>query len=95
MPEQNNFFALISTCIVGENTFGNNSYISIQTYFDSGFQYNPMAQKLVSSQLMSNGYFFPTPKEQLNSTQMETSLSDLNSYKKESFLYFDNSMWSS
>ena len=52
----------------------------LKNFFFSGFQYNPMAQKLVSSQLMSNGYFFATPKEQLNSTQMETSLSDLNSY---------------
>ena len=49
--------------------------------FYSTFQYNPVAaQKLVSSQLMSNGYYFAPKEPQLNSTQMETSLSDLNSY---------------
>merc|ERR1711935_349841 len=47
----------------------------------STFQYNPVAaQKLVSSQLMSNGYYFAPKEPQMNSTQMETSLSDLNSY---------------
>ena len=51
------------------------------TFLYSTFQYNPVAaQKLVSSQLMSNGYYFAPKEPQLNSTQMETSLSDLNSY---------------
>ena len=39
-----------------------------------------MAQKLMSSQIMQNGYFIAPKEPQMNSTQMETSLSDLNSY---------------